>query len=229
MTARSAKLTREWGGFILGLAATCISVLAYVSTQRSASLTHRLESDRLLAEAWDLLGGKPGTNEIAAYTKASDQLELASRRIDEAKVLTPKYAKVYWVEASLAIARGRYDDAAALCKTAIMYDPKAPAPHNRLGQLHIVLRRWREASEDYRTAIKLRPGDAVLHSNLCYALLQLDNLGDARTECEQAIKLDSRFKQAYANLAFVQDKQGRPAEAAATRATLDKLSAEKSD
>jgi Flp pilus assembly protein TadD len=59
--------------------------------------------------------------------------------------------------------------------------------------------------------------------------LQLENLGDARAECEQAIRLDSNFKQAYANLAVVQEKQGRPSEAAATRAALEKLSADKTD
>jgi tetratricopeptide (TPR) repeat protein len=227
MTARTAKLTREWGSFALALAATCISVFAFISTQRSSKLTNRLEADRLLGEAWDLLGGKPGTNEIAAYVKAPDQLELASRKIEAAKLLAPKYGKAYWVDASLAIARGHYDDAASLCKKAILYDPNAPGPYNRLGQLHIVLGRWREASEDYQAAIKRRPNDAVLHSNLCYALLQMHNLGDAGRECERAIALDKTFKQAYANLEVVQERQGDSSKAAATRAALRELSGEK--
>lgn len=221
---RHAKHIREWGGFVFGLVGAVLGTLGFLSAKQNTEVTNQIQADRLIAEAWDDLGGKPGTNEIVNYVTVPDKLEFASRKLNEAEMLAPRNAKVYSVKASLAIARRHYEDAALLCQKAIGLDPTAYQPHNQLGQLRIIQKRWSDAEAAYRGALRLRPRDAVLHSNLCFSLFKQNQLTAAATECETAIQLNDTFEQAYANLIAVRQAQGQSADAIAVKKQLDNLS-----
>lgn len=209
---------------MFGVVGAVLGTLGFLSSKQNTEVTNRIQADRLIAEAWDFLGGKPGTNQIVNYVTAPDQLELAARKLNEAEMLAPRDSNVYSVKASLAIARRHYEDAALLCQKAIALNPTAYQPHNQLGQLRIIQARWSDAAAAYRGALRLRPKDAVLHSNLCFALFKQNQLTAAATECETAIQLDGTFRQAYANLIAVRQAQGKSADASAVKQQLNYLS-----
>src|SRR5215213_3243643 len=63
--------------------------------------------------------------------------------------------------------------------------------------------RYKEATESYRQAIRLRPDFAEAFSNLGYAYGKLERYAEARAVLEQAIRLDPRLAKAHNNLGYV--------------------------
>ena len=51
-------------------------------------------------------------------------------------------------------------------KDAIQEDPKFSFPHNNLGNIYYILKRYEEAEEEYKKAVELDPKDAFPHNNL---------------------------------------------------------------
>lgn len=216
---------RDWGAFVFGVLGTVLGINNHYSSKHNTEITNQIQAERLIAEAWDKLGGKEGTTNIDNYVTAPDQVEIAARKIAEAQILAPRYAKAYWVEASVAIARKHYNQAASLCQKAIKLDPTSTVPYERLGQLSVFQGKWAEAANAYRSALRLNPQDPVSHSNLCFVLLKQNQLDAAVSACETAIQLEADFRQAYNNLLAVRKAQGRSADVIAVQARWDQLSA----
>jgi tetratricopeptide (TPR) repeat protein len=65
----------------------------------------------------------------------------------------------------------------------------------------------------YREAIRLNPGFAEAHSNLCLALSDKGNTDEAIAECRQAIRLKPNLAEAHTNLGFLIYQKGDADEA----------------
>jgi tetratricopeptide (TPR) repeat protein len=84
---------------------------------------------------------------------------------------------------------GRYNEAAEVCKKAVMFDPNNPYAHNSLGLAYINLGRYKEAAEQCRQAVKIRPDYTNACVNLGYACGKLGRYKEAIKTCEEIINL----------------------------------------
>src|SRR5439155_2478144 len=73
--------------------------------------------------------------------------------------------------------------------------------------------RQTEAIGYYRAALALRPGAAVVHNNLGYALQQNGQLDQACVECRKAIEIDPDWVYPHCNLGNALLLQGQVDEA----------------
>ena len=86
--------------------------------------TQAVEVDRLLDEAWDLMGGREGTTSLddARSTPAAERV-LAGRRIDNALTLVPDNARAHRTRGVYLHRSGRPQEAVQALRTASELDP----------------------------------------------------------------------------------------------------------
>ena len=201
------KLTREWIAFLFACVGTAPGVYNVVVAGRSAAAAARVQADALLEDAWDIMGGEAGSSSLSKFVSDKRQIELATRKIVRAERIAPKYARAWWIHSSLAAAQGNLADALTFAQKAHALDPTSPEPLSRIGWVQVNQAKWRDAAETYRIALRLKPGDALLHSNLCYVPGRSGESRAAIAECNEAIRLDENFGQAYENLAEILQSQ----------------------
>ena len=177
----TGKRIRDWTGFGLGLIGAILGTLGFLKSQQTASITQRIEVEQYLAEAWDLMGGKPGTIDITSFAPQS-QLELARRLIDKALFVEPKSPEAHRYKGVYFIGRGKLDKAIDKFQTAIELDPDYAKAHSNLGNALGRQNRHKEAVAAYRQAIKFDPDDAVTHNNLGNVLRRQGDLDAASEE-----------------------------------------------
>jgi tetratricopeptide (TPR) repeat protein len=221
--SRKAKSILEWCGGIAAVIGAVVAVITLTTQHRGDKTKAEIDADVLLNQAWDYLGGTTGSSDIQQYTKDKQRLELARRNIEAAKRLTPRNGKAYWIDASLACAEERYDDAVRLSETAIRLEPTSNAPYNRIAWVYAYRNDWLNAEKTYRRALKITPNAAILHSNLCYSLFMQKQFDEAAVECNTAIRLEPHFEESYRNLADVRRAQGRSADADAVLRRLNAI------
>lgn len=111
----------------------------------------------------------------------------------------PTYAQAYAGLADSYVVSSRYSDvpaedllplAEAAAKRALELDPRLGEVHATLGHVRDRQWRWREAEEEFRKAIAMRPGHASAHHWYGLMLLTLGRDADALRELETAQKLD---------------------------------------
>jgi hypothetical protein len=91
-----------WGGLAIGAIGTLLAIIAFVKKEKALKRSQQIESDQLLYQVWDILGGRAGTTWIFGAKNFADRLEEARRLIAEALSRTPNYPKahmylgVYW-------------------------------------------------------------------------------------------------------------------------------------
>lgn len=214
---------REWVAMWVGLIGGILGTAAFVISMRTTKITARVEADRLLDQAWDLLGGAEGTQYIGVPTSDPQKLVQTDRLIDRARHIAPKYSRVYDLLATAALARHRYDEVVRWSQRALDLESKNGLARNRLGAVHAVRHQWESAAREFRIATRLSPNDASAWSNLCVALDELRDFENAATACIKAIKLDPSHKVAYRNLASVRTHQGREAEARRLKIVADTI------
>jgi tetratricopeptide (TPR) repeat protein len=98
---------------------------------------------------------------------------------------------------------GRADDAKAAFQMALQVDPRDVRVHRNLAALALNMDDAEGGQRAARQAVAIDDRDAQAHDLLGRALAMQGRLGDARSEFERAIALDSTFEQARADLALV--------------------------
>jgi len=211
----SGKLFRDWISLMLSIVGASLGMLGFINSLRNTTLTHRIEATALLDEAWDLLGGKEGSDEVRAdgFVTSPYELEKANRKIQRAKQLAPDFAKVYWTESSLAFAKGQFEKSIALGQKAIELDPSASTPHTKIGLVFLNQEKFDQAEAEFKAASMLDKNDPAPLSNLCFVYFKLGKLNEAAETCEQAIKADPTWQMTYENFAAIRAAQGRMGEA----------------
>jgi hypothetical protein len=87
-----AKRIQSWLTLAFALLGTILGLIGFIEGRRSADISRSLEVKQYLDEAWDRLGGKPGTTEVYEYTGEKSDIEIARRLIDKALLINPKNA-----------------------------------------------------------------------------------------------------------------------------------------
>lgn len=117
-------------------------------------------------------------------------------------------------EAAAAASAGNYVEALAAHATAIAAAPSNPAVHARRAQLFDQLGHPDLAARDYRVAVKLKPDDAGMQTNLCFDLaLTNHDLDGALAACNAAVKLAPQSSSALSARGYLQLRRGAYAEA----------------
>jgi tetratricopeptide (TPR) repeat protein len=101
-----------------------------------------------------------------------------------------------------------------LCEYMVSKAPNAaPSLHYNLGVSYGELGRWREATEAYKQAIRIKPDYADAHNNLGVAYSKLGRYQEAIEAFRQAIKIKTDYAEAHYNLGTTYGKLGRSQEA----------------
>jgi len=200
---------RDWTAFVLGLFGSILALLAHkesrkaasaareaaaeareatASAQKTAVTTQRIEVGQHLAEAWDLMGGKPGTTGITNFSD-DHNLELARRLIEKALILDPKSTKAHLHQGVYFYGQGMLDEAIAIFRVAIRLDPKNATNHNNLGRVLREQGKLDEVIAEFRTAIRLDPEYAAAHNNLGITLKEQGKLDEAAKALARAREL----------------------------------------
>ncbi|MEK6710476.1 MAG: tetratricopeptide repeat protein [Nitrospinota bacterium] len=202
------------------------SLLTAMQAGDEAKQCHRrsIEIDRNYARAYDSLGAileQEGNAEGAAqFFLTSARLSprnktrqfslaknlLAKGDVEEARAavrrgieaegeISPQSARNA-AAAEFFLAAGRADLAEEEYAFALEGDPANVHYFNRLGIAFRRQKKYQEAIENYRKALKVAPNDPVLHYNLALALAESGQWSQAVGTLRRALVLDPRFKAA---------------------------------
>ncbi len=167
--------------------AHCVLVLGVVvyyalrqpaATSSRSALEDRLQAERLLDEAWDLMGGEIGTNSLDHFADERS-LELARRKIRDALLLVPGMAAALGKMGTYLRAIGRYEESEALLRRSVAEDPSDWAAHNNLGITLAKQGKLTEAQQAFEEALRRRPRESAAEANLANVHLSEGRVDDA--------------------------------------------------
>ena len=148
------------------------------------------------------------------------QPEGALEQFDRALEENPAYIEAHLNRAITLNELGRYDEAreafdrAAACEREsggrfpASVSARIANAHNAVGELYMAASAPREAAEQFRKALELRPTYPDIRNRLGDALMQQGDLHGARTEFERALEGNGRFLQGRLNLGLAHFRLG---------------------
>ncbi len=118
------------------------------------------------------------------------KLDDAVAEFREAIQISPKYSIAFTGLGKALARQGKVDEAIAAHRAAIQLQPDAADAHTAMGALFCdVLKDYRSAEDEFRTALRLRPNDLIAQANLGIALERQGKLEEALAEYQKAQKL----------------------------------------
>ena len=178
----------RWGGLVLGAIGTLLSLVGLVSNRKTRRKAHRIESDRLLTKAWDILGGRPGSTWIFEQKSESDRLEEARRLIDEALSLDKRYPKAHMYLGVYWQFMGEYKKALICHQRALKLDSRYASAYNNLGRTYRQLGDSKAEIDYYKIALKYDSDFYYARYNLGVALFNKGDFEKAILELELVTK-----------------------------------------
>ncbi|MBX6362813.1 MAG: tetratricopeptide repeat protein [Gemmatimonadetes bacterium] len=162
---------------------------------------------------------------VGACLSLLGQPEAALEEFDRAIAVNSDYVEAHLGRAITLNELGREAEAAAAFEAAWRADRRDGGPfpatvaavianaHADVGDLYLEAGAPEEAAEQYRAALRLRPGFADIRDRLARALLLLGRLDEAEAELRAALEANPRFLAARLDLALVHYRTGRFEEA----------------
>ena len=111
-------------------------------------------------------------------------------------------------------AQGKFDEAIALYRAALVRDPNDALTYSNLGTALKAKGQLAEAILQYRRALDLAPNDADNHYNLANALMAQGKFVDAAGQFQQALRIEPGLAEAHLNLGNALTALGQSEEAA---------------
>jgi len=139
-----------------------------------------------------------------------NHLEVAQQKLNLAYAYVPDNVEVNFALGNLRLAQGDRDVAKSYYFTTLRLDPRHEGSYNNLGVLALEENRGQLAANFFTKALQQNPRDAKTHYLLARSHLSIGNLKSARTEIEQAVKLDPRQPELQALKADLQKKSDSP-------------------
>jgi tetratricopeptide (TPR) repeat protein len=148
------------------------------------------------------------------------QPDRALEQFDRALEANDRYIEAYLNRAITLNELGRYDEAresfarAAECEReqggrfSSGVSGRIANAHSTVGELYMAASAPREAADEFRRALELRPGFHDIRNRLGEALLQMGDIEGARQEFQRTLEGNGRFFQARLNLGLLHYRQG---------------------
>ncbi len=189
MIQQVSELTQtvtSWGGLILvGTIGTVLAITSLARNDKIQKRVQRSESNRLLSQAWDILGNRPGTTWIFEYKNNTYRLEEAKRLIKEALRNDPKYPKAHMYKGVYWQFMGNYRKAVDYHRNAIKLNNTYSSAYNNLGRTYRQLGNWEAELKNYRLALKYDEHFTYARHNLGEALLRKGEVKEAIAKLER--------------------------------------------
>ena len=150
-------------------------------------------------------------------------------RCEQALKAEPGAAKAHYCVGLARVRQKKNDEAALAFTKSIELFREDPMPKLELAHLHRQAKRWKEAVELYRDAVRKRPDDPSLHVHLGYCYKQLGDWVAAEVEYRKAVQKDPTSFFGHLNLGVVLVRNDKDEEAQPhyeTAAELDPAAAE---
>ena len=110
---------------------------------------------------------------------------------------------------------GKYEDARVAYRGALAISPDNPDVHHRLAIIADKQQQYSVADQHYQAALRARPRDVNLLSDLGYSYSLRGNAQQAEQTLKQALSIDPTHRGAMANLGSIYAQQNRQSEALA--------------
>lgn len=156
----------------------------------------------------------PAHNGLGLLYQASQRLEMAVSRFEQAIALDREHAPYYNNLGMVLRQLQRYPEAEQACREAIRQRPDYPEAWNNLGNVHFAREEFALARAGYREAIRHRRGYAKAWLNLARAEWTLKRFEATRRAARRAIRLRPGAP-AWALLAQAESELGRYTQALA--------------
>lgn len=163
----------------------------------------------------------PDVHNRAGLCKAMlGNLEGALHGFERALELAPTYAEAHFNRGIVLNELGRHDEAEVAFRQAQALDTRDGTrfpsqvgnqianAHAQLGDLYMLADSAREAAEQYRAALKVRPRFLDIREKLAEALLAADAAEEARKELERVLDEEPGFAQARLKLGVALQRLG---------------------
>jgi Flp pilus assembly protein TadD len=205
-----------------------VTIGIYVYWQRVGPATNvqitptaRLDVEQRLADAWDRLGGRPGSTRLNLSVLPSDAArEQARRLVAAALTLAPDYPKAHRYKGIPYFYKKRFDLAEKSFLRSLELEPKHGSTHHLLGLLYAVREDQVRAESELTAALRegvIAEEEPSLYNNLGNVLLGAGpaRFGDARKAYLKAIQLDSHYAEPHNGLGTIMAQEGFLEDAAA--------------
>ncbi len=187
------------GAILVALGSAAIAVYALYAARGQQAVSKRLLANQLLRDAWNLMGGKSGTENIVEFASQSN-LAQAKRLIDEALVQDSGSSLAYRRLASYHAGRKEYQESIDALQTAVKLEPKDSHGHYNLGKSYYRLEHYDKALEAFKAAIGLNPQWAEAHYYLGNTYDKLERDDEALAAFKTVIELDPENEAAHRKL-----------------------------
>lgn len=211
---------RQWAHVIVGIASLLIAAFAartgyrrLVEGRMTAAVERQLEVEQAVFQAWDLIGGQPGSLEITEFRHDKSSLELARRQIAKALTLDSDNVPALLAKAAYLRVSGVPEQSIEVLNIVSTLAPTEPVLSVYRALALSDLAKHEEATGHFRRALALDPNNALHYYNLGTALWRAGNLSEARATLKMAVDLNPSRVAAYMNLAAVLREQGNHKEA----------------
>jgi Flp pilus assembly protein TadD len=111
-------------------------------------------------------------------------------------------------DAQTALRAENPEDARRLYREVLHEAPDHPDAHHGLAMAADLDEDWDDAEYHYKQALKIRPQDAVLLSDIGYSYVLQNRYAEATRYLNQAIELQPSYERAHMNLALLDLRQG---------------------
>jgi tetratricopeptide (TPR) repeat protein len=187
------------GGILVSMVTAIISILFFIQAAESRAKAQRLEARDLLYEALDLMGGNvKGTPWL--YLGDGPQTEedfrrynRAQRNIERALILEPDDYAAHELLGLYFAQLGNLDKALQSLIRSTELSTDDGWPFNDLALVLDKLGQHDEAEEAFKRALTIAPGNAMIHRNLGWHYLSLEEFAKAEAEFTVAESIANRW------------------------------------
>jgi tetratricopeptide (TPR) repeat protein len=123
------------------------------------------------------------------------------------------YADAHWQLAELLLTQGRREEAVAHLRLALVAGSGSADLVHGVGTSLARIGELQDAIEAFSRAGYLDPGNAILETDWCGALLQAGKIEESLIHCARAVALDEASSRAHFHLGLALDSDGRNGEA----------------
>jgi arylsulfatase A-like enzyme/tetratricopeptide (TPR) repeat protein len=177
----------------------------------------RLDEALVLAEAWYLADPSLAAAASLGLLKArAGRLKEAETLLKASLVDGVPRPRVHLVLARLEDVNGEPDAVVAHIQAELAWFPESPEAHLLLGRAHMALGDWEAAEGAFLQVVALLPEAVEAHRGAAQAAFNRADYAACEARLAGALALEPNDPEVLLLLANLQDKQGRPVEAAAT-------------